>query len=132
MLNSTIITGRLTADPDLRRTLNNVPVLSVTVAVERDIRKDDGSKEVDFIDVVVWNTTAEFVSKWFEKGDMITISGRLQTRNWEDKNGNKHKAVEVIAERAYFSMTKKKKEETEPIITDDDFTEDMDDGQVPF
>ena len=104
MLNHITIMGRLTKDVELRRTNSGTPVASFTVAVDRDFSKE---KETDFIDLVAWNKTAEFVSKHFAKGRMAIISGRLQIRSWTDKDGNKRKTAEVIAENVYFGDSKK-------------------------
>lgn len=108
MLNKSIQMGRLTADPELRRTPNNTAVTSFSLAVERDMpNKQTGEREADFIDYVCWGGTAEFVSKWFSKGSMVAVVGRIQTRTWEDKQGNKRKAVEVVADNVYFAGNKK-------------------------
>ena len=108
MLNHIIVMGRLTRDPELRRTGSNIPVASFTVAVDRDFGKnDDGEKEVDFIDCVAWRNTGEFVSKYFTKGRMIVVSGRLQIRNWTDKDGNKRRTAEIVADSCYFGDSKK-------------------------
>lgn len=108
MLNSSIIMGRLTKDPELRRTNSGVPVASFTLAVDRDFsNKETGEKEVDFIDVVAWRSTAEFVSKYFAKGRLAVASGRLQIRTWTDKDGNKRRNAEVQAENVYFADSKK-------------------------
>ena len=105
MLNCITIMGRLTRDPELRRTGNGITVASFTVAVDRDFAQD-GKKETDFIDCVAWRQTGEFVSKYFKKGNMIVVKGRLQIRNWNDKDGNKRKTAEVVADNCYFGSTK--------------------------
>ena len=108
MYNHIGIMGRLVRDPELRRTQSGTAVVSFTLAVDRDFTdKQTGEKATDFIDVVAWRSTAEFVSKYFTKGRMAVVSGRLETRNWTDKDGNKRKAVEVIAESVYFGDSKK-------------------------
>ncbi len=108
MLNTIQIMGRLTRDPELRRAGSGLAVTSFTVAVERDFpNKDTGEREVDFIDCVAWRQTGEFVSKYFTKGRMIIVSGRLQIRSWTDKDGNKRKTAEVVAENCYFGDSKK-------------------------
>lgn len=107
MLNSWCGQGRLTRDVELRYTASNIPVASFTIACDRDFKSNDGERETDWIDVVAWNKSAEFVEKYFKKGDMIVISGRLQTRVYEDKNGNKRKAVEVIAASLNFCGSKR-------------------------
>ena len=105
MLNCITIMGRLTRDPELRRTGNGIAVASFTAAVDRDFTQD-GKKETDFIDCVAWRQTGEFVSKYFKKGSMIVVKGRLQIRNWNDKDGNKRKTAEVVADNCYFGSTK--------------------------
>ena len=103
MLNHITIMGRLTRDPELRRTASGTAVASFTVAVDRDFGgKDGGEKETDFIDCVAWRNTGEFVSKYFTKGRMIVVSGRLQIRGWTDKEGNKRRNAEVVADNVYF------------------------------
>ena len=104
MLNKAILMGRLTADPELRHTQRNIPVTSFTLAVDRTFGQD---KQTDFLDIVAWRNTAEFVSKWFRKGMLVAVSGRIQTRTWEDKQGNKRKSVEVVADEAFFAESKK-------------------------
>ena len=104
MLNKAILMGRLTADPELRHTQSNIPVTSFTLAVDRTFGQD---KQTDFLDIVAWRNTAEFVSKWFRKGMLVAVSGRIQTRTWEDKQGNKRKSVEVVADEAFFAESKK-------------------------
>lgn len=105
MLNVITVMGRLTRDPELRRTGNGIAVASFTVAVDRDFAQD-GKKETDFVDCVAWRQTGEFVSKYFKKGNMIVVKGRLQIRSWTDKDGNKRKTAEVVADNCYFGSTK--------------------------
>ena len=108
MLNHITIMGRLTRDPELRRTGSGVAVASFTVAVDRDFGgRDGGEKETDFIDCVAWRQTGEFVSKYFTKGRMIVVSGRLQIRSWTDKDGNKRRTAEVVADNVYFGDSKR-------------------------
>lgn len=108
MLNHITIMGRLTRDPELRRTGSGVAVASFTVAVDRDFGGKDGAeKETDFIDCVAWRATGEFVSKYFHKGAMIVVSGRLQIRNWTDKDNNKRRSAEVVADNCYFGESKR-------------------------
>ena len=114
MLNVAIIMGRLTRDPELRRTNSGKPVASFTVAVDRDYAAEGQEKETDFIDCVAWNGTAEFVSKYFTKGSMIVVNGRLQLRNWTDKEGNKRRSAEILAGNVYFGESKKSQEGTRP------------------
>lgn len=108
MLNHITIMGRLTRNPELRRTGSGIAVSSFTVAVDRDYSgKDGGEKETDFIDCVAWRQTGEFVSKYFTKGRMIVVDGRLQIRGWTDKDGNKRRTAEVVADNCYFGDSKK-------------------------
>ena len=108
MLNHITIMGRLTRDPELRRTGSGVAVASFTVAVDRDFgNRESGEKETDFIDCVAWRQTGEFVSKYFTKGSMIVVSGRLQIRGWTDKDGNKRRTAEVVADNCYFGDSKR-------------------------
>ena len=111
MLNHITIMGRLTRDPELRRTGSGIAVASFTVAVDRDFgSRDGGERETDFIDCVAWRQTGEFVSKYFTKGSMIVVSGRLQIRNWTDKEGNKRRTAEVVADNVYFGESKRSNE----------------------
>lgn len=107
MLNHIVLMGRLTRDPDLKHTQSGTAVVSFSIAVDRDFgTKDDGSKEVDFINITAWRNTAEFVSKYFSKGRMAVVSGRLQMRNWTDNNGQKRVSAEVVADNVYFGDSK--------------------------
>ena len=112
MLNHIVIMGRLTRDPELRRTNSGTSVASFTVAVDRDFAQDGQEKETDFIDCVAWRQTGEFVSKYFAKGRMIVVSGRLQIRSWTDKDGNKRRSAEIVVDHAYFADSKK--DDTQP------------------
>ena len=107
MLNRIILMGRLTHDPELRRTQSDTPVCSFSLAVDRDYKRD-GEKETDFIDIVAWRSTADFVSKYFTKGRMAVVEGRLQIRDWTDKEGGKRRSAEVIADNVYFGDSKPK------------------------
>ena len=107
MLNKIIIMGRLARDPDLKRTQSGKAVTSFSLAVDRDFKGQNGEKETDWIDVVAWNGTAEYVSKYFTKGRMAVVVGRLQIRDYTDRDGNKRRAAEVIAESVYFGDSKK-------------------------
>ena len=108
MLNHIVIMGRLTRDPELRRTASGVAVTSFTVAVDRDFGKNEnGEKETDFIDCVAWRQTGEFVAKYFQKGRMAVVSGRLQIRPWTDKEGNKRRTAEIVADNVYFGDSKR-------------------------
>ncbi len=109
MLNHIVLMGRLTRDPELRRTGSGIPVATFTLAVDRDFgsNRETGERETDFIDIVTWRNTAEFVSKYFAKGRMAVVSGRLQIRNWNDKDGNKRRSAEVVADNVYFGDSKR-------------------------
>ncbi len=111
MLNHITIMGRLTRDPELRRTGTGIAVASFTVAVDRDFGKNEnGEKETDFIDCVAWRNTAEYVSKYATKGRMVAVSGRLQIRGWTDKDGNKRRTAEVVADNIYFGDSRRDNE----------------------
>lgn len=109
MLNHIVLQGRLTRDPELRRTGTGTAVASFTLAVDRDFGKEE--KETDFIECVAWRQTGEFVSKYFTKGRMAVVSGRLQIRGWTDKDGNNRKTAEVVADNVYFGDSKKEQAE---------------------
>lgn len=106
MLNHITIAGRPTRDPELRHTNSGLAVTSFTLAVDRDFKGQNGEKETDFIDCSAWRNTAEFAAKYVQKGRLIIVDGRLQIRNWEDKDGNKRKSAEVLAENIYFGDSK--------------------------
>lgn len=127
MLNKAVIMGRLTAEPELKHTPNNVSVLSFTVAVDRAFARD-GKRETDFLDVVAWRSTAEFIAKYFRKGQMIAIVGTIQARLWEDKDGKKRKSVEIVAEEASFTGSKAESAATER----SDFAPQPSDYDVPL
>ncbi len=108
MLNHITLMGRLVRDPELRRTGSGVAVASFTVAVDRDFGKNEnGEKKTDFIDCVAWRQTGEFISKYFQKGRMIVVDGRLELRDWTDKDGNKRRSAEVNVNNAYFGDSKR-------------------------
>ena len=107
MLNQIIIMGRLTRDPELRRTQSGTAVCSFSVAVDRDFKSQSGEKETDFIDVVAWRSTAEFAAKYFTKGRMAIVEGRLQIRPWTDKDGNNRRSAEVVVDNIYFGDSKR-------------------------
>lgn len=137
MLNRVIIMGRCGSDPELRRTQSGLPVASVNLAVDRDYApKDGGERETDWIPVVAWRGTAEFLCKYFTKGSMVAVSGRLQTRDWTDKDGNKRRAYEVLADSIYFGGSKTaepKKADTVPPAAPGEFVElDGADDDFPF
>ncbi|MBQ2911899.1 MAG: single-stranded DNA-binding protein [Clostridia bacterium] len=138
MLNKVILMGRITADPELKHTPSNVAVCSFSLAVNRRFNRN----ETDFIDIVAWRQQAEFISKYFTKGQQMVVCGALQTRTWEDKNGNKRKSVEVVVDEVHFADSKRTAGNTSP--RDEalpfDFSagnafseiEDEDDGNLPF
>lgn len=131
MLNKVIVMGRLVRDPELRRTNSGTAVASFTIACDRDFKSDGGEREADFIECVAWRNTAEFVSKYFAKGRMAVVSGRLQPRNWTDKEGNKRKETEIVAESVYFGDSKR--EELQSYAApQESFAELPDDGDIPF
>ena len=123
MLNRLILMGRLTRDPELRRTQSGKAVTSFTLAVERDFKTENGERETDFIDCVAWETTAEFVSKYFTKGRIAVASGRLQIRDWTDNTGNKRKAAELVADNVYFGDSKKETDSSAAPQNDRPYTE---------
>ena len=133
MLNKAILMGRLTRDPELRHTQSNTAVCSFTLAIDRDYSKTE-QKETDFIDCTAWGKTAEFVSKWFQKGVMAIVVGRVQSRKWQDKNGNKRTSVEVNCAEVMFGESKKAQEKDNgSYLPDDDMIPpDEDDSDVPF
>ncbi len=109
MLNHITLMGRLTRDPELRYTQSGTAVASFTLAVDRDFAsKEGGERQTDFIDVVAWRQTGEFVSKYFQKGSMAVVTGRLQIRDWQDKEGNKRRSAEVVADNVYFGESKRR------------------------
>ncbi len=115
MLNHITIMGRLTRDPELRYTQSQTPVASFTLAVDRDFgSRDGGERQTDFIDCVAWRQTGEFVSKYFSKGSMAVVSGRLQIRDWTDRDGNKRRSAEVVAENVYFGESKRRDDGAAP------------------
>ena len=136
MLNRCIIMGRLTYDPELRHTQAGKSVTSITLAVDRDFKGKNGEKETDFIDVVAWGATAEFLCNYFSKGRMTVVEGRLQIRDWTDKDGKKRKAVEVLADHVYFGESKPKDEYAAPSYTAQgngfQEIEDEEPGNLPF
>ena len=133
MLNRIILMGRLTRDPELRRTSSGTAVTSFSLAVDRDFKSQSGEKETDFIDIVAWRNTAEFVSKYFTKGRMAVVEGRLQLRDWKDKDGNSRRSAEVVAEHVYFGDSKQRSE-SDTLSASGDFREIPEDeeGELPF
>ena len=133
MLNKIILMGRLTRDPELRRTQSGTAVASFTLAVDRDYKPQDGERETDFIDIVAWRGTGEFVSKYFSKGRMAVVEGRLQVRDWTDKDGNKRRSTEVVADNVYFGDSKRSESGT-PAETSGELQEvpEEEKGELPF
>ena len=132
MLNRIIVMGRMTRDPELRRTNSGTAVASFTVAVDRDFKSQSGEKETDFIDVVAWRNTAEFVSKYFSKGRMAVVEGRLQLRDWTDKDGNKRRTAEIVTDSVYFGDSKRDGGDMVQSEPQGGFNEIEDDGDLPF
>ena len=142
MLNHIVTMGRFVRDPELRYTANSTAVASFTLAVDRDFAdKESGNKATDFIDVVAWRQTGEFVSKYFQKGSMAVVSGRLQIREWTDKENNKRRTAEIVADNVYFGENKRQDGDgqTKPAnpqgsdFKGSAFSElDMGDGDLPF
>ena len=133
MLSKVIIMGRLTRDPELRRTQSGTAVTSFTLAVDRDFKSQSGEKETDFIDVVAWRNTGEFAAKYLSKGRMVAVEGRIQVRDWQDKDGNRRKSVEVVADNVYFGDSKRDSKPQESRTVDEpEFDEIEDDGDLPF
>ena len=137
MLNKIFIMGRLTRDPELRRTQSGTPVTSFSLAVDRDYKSQSGEKETDFIDVVAWRATAEFVAKYFTKGRMAVVEGRLQIRDWQDRDGNKRRSAEVVADNVYFGDSRRDSAPAggyaAPVGGASGFAEiDEEDGDLPF
>ena len=133
MLNRIIVMGRMTRDPELRRTNSGTAVASFTVAVDRDFKdKSTGERSTDFIDVVAWRQTGEFVSRYFTKGRMAVVEGRLQIRDWTDKDGNKRRSAEIVADSVYFGDSKRDGGETAQSEPQGGFSEIEDAGDFPF
>ena len=132
-LNRVVIMGRLTRDPELRRTQTGTAVTSFSLAVDRDFKsRESGEKATDFIDVVAWRQTAEFVCKYFTKGRMAVVEGRLQLRDWTDKDGNKRRTAEIVADSVYFGDSKRDGENTAQSEPQGGFSEIEDDWDFPF
>ncbi len=130
MLNKIVIQGRLTKDPELRRTQSGTAVASATVAVDRDFKNQDGNRDTDFIPIVAWKGTGEMLAKYFSKGRMIVVEGRLQLRDWTDKEGNKRRTAEIVADSVYFGDSKRDGGET--VEPKGGFSEIEDDWDLPF
>lgn len=134
MLNKIILMGRLTRDPELRRTGSGTAVASFSLAVDRDFKSQDGERAVDFIDIVAWRSTAEFVSKYFSKGRMAVVEGRLQVRDWKDTDGAKRRSTEVVADNVYFGDSKRVPDLDTPTQNSGEMRElpDEEQGELPF
>lgn len=130
MLNVAVLMGRLVADPELRFTTSEIPVTSFTLAVDRDYVKPGADRQADFIDIVAWRSTAEFVCKYFTKGQLVAIQGSIQTRSYQDKEGNKRKAFEIVADNVHFA-DKKKDQSGQAQMPSDDVAQPSDDD-LPF
>lgn len=138
MISKVILTGRLTSTPELKKTSSDVSVVAFSVAVQRQFKDKQGNYPADFINCVAWRNTAEFIAKYFEKGNLIALVGELQSRNYEDKQGNKRTAFEVICSEAHFVESKQKDASAEfeapntaPNVSAEDF-EEVQDDELPF
>lgn len=137
MLNKIILMGRLTRDPDLRHTQSGTAVASFSLAVDRDYKGQDGERETDFIDIVAWRSSADFVSRYFTRGRMAVVEGRLQARDWKDRDGNRRRSFEVIAENVYFGDSRRASDsdarKDDPIASGE-FRQlpDDEEGELPF
>jgi len=133
VLNKIILMGRLTRDPELRKTQNGTSVAAFSLAVDRDYKDQGGERETDFIDIVAWRSTAEFVSKYFSKGRMAVVEGRLQVRDWTDRDGSKRRSAEVVADNVYFGDSKRA-ESTSSASAPSEFSElpEEENGNLPF
>ena len=134
MLNKIFLMGRLVRDPELRHTGSGTAVASFTLAVDRDYKTQNGEKETDFIDIVAWRSTAEFVHKYFTKGRMAVVEGRLQIRPWTDQEGNKRYSTEIVAEHVYFGDSKRTVSDSDTPAQSGEFQElpDEEEGELPF
>ena len=132
MLNRIVLMGRLTRAPEMRHTGNGTAVAFFSLAVDRDFKSQSGEKETDFIDVVAWRNTAEFVSKYFAKGRMAVVEGRLQIRDWKDKDGNNRRSAEVVAEHVYFGDSKRSESDTPSASGDFREIPEDEEGELPF
>ena len=127
MLNTVSLMGRITKEIELRYTASQKPVVSFSIACDRDFQGEDGKRATDFIDCVAWNNTATFINNYFSKGDLIGIAGRLQIRDWTDKEGNKRRSAEVLVEHAYFAQNR-----SSGNVDSGGFEELADEGELPF
>lgn len=132
-LNHIIIMGRLTKDPEIRYTQSQTPVASFTLACDRDYQQSGSERQTDFVSCIAWRQTAEFVSKYFTKGSMTIVSGRLQIRDWTDREGNKRKSAEIVADNIYFGEAKRRDDAPLADTSTTSFQElTDDDGELPF
>ena len=133
MLNKAILMGRLTRDPELRHTQSNMAVCSFRLAIDRDRKGSNGERQTDFIDCTAWGKTAEFVSQWFRQGSLAIAVGRIQSRQWQDKDGSNRTSIEINCDEVLFGETKKQAEKQKPASQDPEYMELPDDeGDVPF
>ena len=132
MLNRAILMGRITKSPELKTTPNGVSVIQISIAVDRDYTPKGHEKQTDFINVVAWRGTAEFIEKHFEKGQLIALTGSIQTRSYTDNQGNKRSVTEVIADQVYFCGGKNDNKKEKPSFDENDFEEISDDSDLPF
>ncbi len=132
MLNHIVLMGRLTRDPELRHTGSGLAVVAFSLAVDRDFKSQGGEKETDFVDIVAWRSTADFVSKYFTKGRMAVVEGRLQIRDWTDKDGNNRRSAEVVAEHVYFGDSKRSESDTPSASGDFREIPEDEEGELPF
>lgn len=134
-LNRVTVMGRLVADPEVRTVGEDVHVVTVRIAVDRDrVNKETGERDADFFDVVAWRGQADFIAKYFAKGDQVVADGRLQSRNWTDKDGNKRTSIEIVAENLYFGSAKKStsQDNASPSVQQSANIQQEDDGELPF
>lgn len=132
MLNKAVLMGRLTRDPELRHTQSNTAVCSFRLAIDRDRKGANGERQTDFIDCTAWGKTAEFVSQWFHQGSLAIAVGRIQSRQWQDKDGSNRTAIEINCDEVLFGETKKQAEKQNPAYQEDVMELPDDEGDVPF
>lgn len=132
MLNVTVLMGRLVADPELRHTQSDIAVTSFTIAVDRSYQKAGTDRQADFIDIVAWRSTAEFVCKYFSKGQLVAVQGSIQTRSYQDKDGNKRKVFEIVADEVHFAEKKKEQQSSSAAPSGYDAPPPVSDDDLPF
>jgi len=132
MLNVAVLMGRLVADPELRHTQSDIAVTSFTIAIDRSYQKPGADRQADFIDIVVWRSTAEFVCKYFSKGQLVAVQGSIQTRSYQDKEGNKRKAFEIVADEVHFAERKKEQQNPATSPSGYDAPPPVSDDDLPF